>query len=71
MTATKKSRVWNATEVATTLRRSWCVYVKSTVPSPCGHCMPCYAAALLDRIPKEGVSEAESLRAAELSRRSQ
>lgn len=68
MSGGKKPRVLNAKDVAATLRRSWCAYVSSTVLSPCGHCMPCYAAALLDQIPDEETTEAESIRAAEHSR---
>lgn len=67
----RKPRVWTATEVAAILRGSWCAYVQSTVLSPCGHCMSCFAAALLDRIPNEGVTEAESVRTVELLRRSE
>ena len=68
MSGRKKPRVWTAPEVAVTLRRSWCVYMGSYKTSPCGHCMPCLAAALLDKVPGEETTEAESIGAAERSR---
>ena len=46
----ERVKVWTTQEIADLLRRSWCAYVGSFNEVPCGHCIPCIAAARLEEL---------------------